>query len=158
VGAGRAEHLIVPVVPDEAVPVIVAVPLPLSVKETEAGSAPTAESEGTGKPEAVTKNVPLLPMTKLVEVPLVIEAASFTVRVKFCTESAPTPLWAVIVNEYILPEPTAGTPLSAAVPLPLSVNVTPAGSVPEAASDGVGEPVAVTVNDPELPAVNVVFR
>ena len=43
-----------------------------------------------------------------------------------------------------------------AVPSPLSTNVTPEGSAPVCASEGVGTPSAVTVNDPAEPAVNVV--
>ena len=45
---------------------------------------------------------------------------------------------------------------SVAVPLPLSMNVTPLGRVPLSLSVGVGTPVAVTVNVPAMPVVNVV--
>ena len=36
-----------------------------------------------------------------------------------------------------------------------AVNVTPEGSAPDSESVGAGEPVAVTVNDPAVPAVKV---
>src|SRR5580704_15221622 len=44
----------------------------------------------------------------------------------------------------------AGFPDSVPVPLPLSVNVTPDGSVPDSAIDGVGVPTEVTVNVEEV--------
>ena len=48
----------------------------------------------------------------------------------------------------------AGVPANVAVPLPLSLNVTPPGSVPQRLRFGVGVPVAVTVKDPAVPSVN----
>ena len=42
------------------------------------------------------------------------------------------------------------------MPLPLSVKVTPEGSVPVSVSAAVGLPVVVTVNVPAVPTVNVV--
>src|SRR5712691_10538078 len=55
------------------------------------------------------------------------------------------------------PEPAAGMPLSVPVPLPLSVNVTPAGrAAPPRAIDGGGNPLVVTVKVPAVPTVNVV--
>jgi hypothetical protein len=53
--------------------------------------------------------------------------------------------------------PEAGVPLSVAVPFPLSLNVTPLGSVPVSVRLGVGDPVVVTVKIPAVPAVNVVL-
>ncbi len=47
--------------------------------------------------------------------------------------------------------PPAGVPLSVAVPLPLSTNVTPLGSAPVRVSVGVGTPLVVTVKLPALP-------
>lgn len=41
-----------------------------------------------------------------------------------------------------------------AVPMPLSMKVTPTGSEPDSVKVGVGAPVAVTVNDPEVPSLN----
>ena len=53
--------------------------------------------------------------------------------------------------------PDAGVPARVAVPLPLSVNVTPAGSAPDSLSEGVGTPEAVTENVPAVPTVKVVL-
>ncbi len=50
----------------------------------------------------------------------------------------------------------AGVPASVAVPFPLSVKLTPLGSVPVAWRAGVGTPVEVTVNVSPLPIVKVV--
>ena len=50
-----------------------------------------------------------------------------------------------------------GVPASVAVPLPLFVNVTPGGSVPVCVIEVArGEPATCTVNEPAVPAVNVV--
>ena len=43
------------------------------------------------------------------------------------------------------------------MPLPLSTSVTPPGRAPDSDSDGVGDPVVVTVNVPEAPAVKAVL-
>ena len=69
---------------------------------------------------------------------LVIAGASFTVSVKLCVTGAPTPLVAVKVSGYEPPAPVPGVPDSVAVPLPLSANVTPAGSVPPTVIVGAG--------------------
>ena len=63
----------------------------------------------------------------------------------------PIALLAVIVTAYVPPLPVLGVPASVAVPLPLSRNVTPAGSVPDSESAGAGEPEVVTVNEPAAP-------
>jgi hypothetical protein len=63
----------------------------------------------------------------------------------------------VIVSVYLPVVPVAGVPLRVAVPFPLSLNVTPLGSVPVSVNDGVGVPVVVTVNVPVTPAANVVL-
>ena len=47
-----------------------------------------------------------------------------------------------------------GVPLSTPV---VALNVTPLGSVPLSLRVGVGEPVAVNVNEPAVPTVNVVL-
>ena len=49
----------------------------------------------------------------------------------------------------------AGVPLRVAVPFPLSLKVTPPGSVPVSVKDGGGKPVVDTVNDAAEPTVNV---
>ena len=50
--------------------------------------------------------------------------------------------------------PAAGVPLNTPV---AAVNVTPLGKVPVSLRVGAGEPVAVTVNVPIVPTVNVVL-
>ena len=50
----------------------------------------------------------------------------------------------------------AGVPESAAVPSPLSLNLTPRGSAPVSDKAGVGTPVDVTVKVPAWPTVKVV--
>ena len=47
-------------------------------------------------------------------------------------------------------------PLNVAVPLPLSMKLTPVGRGPISDRVGVGEPEAVTVKLPKVPAVKVV--
>ena len=63
----------------------------------------------------------------------------------------------MIVNLYVPPVPAAGVPESVAVPFPLSLNVTPDGSVPVSDKLGVGTPVDVTVKAQALPTVQVVW-
>jgi hypothetical protein len=53
--------------------------------------------------------------------------------------------------------PAAGVPLSVPVPFPLSVKVTPVGSVPVSVKDGFGVPDVVIVNVPAAATVNVVL-
>jgi hypothetical protein len=78
------------------------------------------------------------------------------VSVNDCVAFASTPLLAVMVIGYAPPVPAAGVPLSVAVPLPLSVKVTPLGSAPVfVIVTTVGNPLVVTVNVPALPTVNV---
>ena len=63
---------------------------------------------------------------------------------------------AVIVNGYGPPEPAAGVPVSVAVPFPLSVKVTPDGSVPFSDKTQGGTPLVVTAKVPAWPTVKVV--
>jgi hypothetical protein len=80
-------------------PEIVAVPLPLSVKFTPAGSDPVLVNAGVGLPVVVTVNVPLVPAVKVTLLALVMAGAwTRTVfSVKVCTALGVTPLLAVIV-------------------------------------------------------------
>ncbi len=82
---------------DEAVPLSVAVPLPLSTKVTPPGSAPVSARAGFGKPVEVTVKLPRALTEKEVAVALVIAGAWFTVRVKVCVASARDPLCALMV-------------------------------------------------------------
>src|SRR5215469_8244608 len=72
--------------------------------------------------------------------------------------TVPAALLAVIVSAYVPWLPDAGVPDRVAVPLPLSLKVTPEGraGLLAAAIVAVGAPVVVTVNVPALPTVNVV--
>ncbi len=82
------------------IPLAVGVPLKIPVavlNKTPVGNAPASASVGTGEPVAVTLNVPNVPNINVVLFPLMIADTWFTVRVKLCVASAPTPLWAVIV-------------------------------------------------------------
>ena len=54
---------------------------------------------------------------------------------------------------YVVADPAAGVPLNIFV---MVLNETPVGSAPDSLILGVGVPVAVTVNDPAAPTVNVV--
>ena len=60
------------------------------------------------------------------------------------------------VSGYTPPVPAAGVPASVAVPLPLSTNVTPAGSVPPTVIVGGRLPAVVIVNVPGVPARKLV--
>ena len=64
----------------------------------------------------------------------------------------PTPSFAVNVIGYVPAVPDAGMPLSTP-----ALKVTPLGNVPDSLIAGAGNPVAVTVNNPDEPTVNVVF-
>ena len=79
----------------DGVPAIVAVPLPLSVKVTPAGSAPVRVMVGVGPPVVVTEKVPALPTTNVVEAALVMAGAAFTFNVKDCTAGEPMPFEAL---------------------------------------------------------------
>ena len=100
---------------------------------------------------AVTVNEPAVPTTNVVLFGLVMPGGWPTARVKLCVASGRTPLEAVMVMGKV--------PVVEAVPLskPAVLNVTPLGSIPLSLNVGVGKPVAVTVNDPAVPAVNVVL-
>jgi hypothetical protein len=75
--------------------------------------------------------------------------------VKDCDAFGALPLAAFNVNEYDPALPAGGVPDMLAVPSPLSVTVSHAGTVPLVVIVGVGRPDVVTVNDPALPTTNV---
>ena len=82
-----------------AVPEIVAVPFPLSVKFTPPGKAPVLLTAAAGLPVVVTVNVPLVPAVKVTLFALVIAGActKTTLTVKDCVAFGETPLFAVMV-------------------------------------------------------------
>ena len=92
---------------------------------------------------------------KVVPAGLVIPGAWLTVRAKGWVAAGLTPFVALIVNGYVPPVFAAGVPASVAVPSPLSVNVTPDGSVSGAGKVHVGYPVVVTVKVPGWPTAKV---
>ena len=59
----------------DAVPLRVAVPLPLSWKVTPLGSEPDSVSVGVGVPVAVTVKLPAVPAVNVVPLALVMEGA-----------------------------------------------------------------------------------
>jgi len=118
----------------------------LSTKLTPPGRAPVSVRLGAGKPVVATEKLPAAPTVNVVEAPLVIAGAWPTVSVKLCVAAVPMPLLAVIVIGKA-PE-VAEVPLSVAVPLPLSMKVTPAGSAPVSVNAAVGKAVEVTVKLP----------
>jgi hypothetical protein len=66
------------------VPAKVAVPLPLSVKVTPAGSAPDSDSAGVGTPVAVTVKLAAAPTGKLADAALVNAGAWPTAIMRLC--------------------------------------------------------------------------
>ena len=141
--------------PVAGVPVNVPVPLPLSTNVTPLGNAPTSVSEGVGVPALVTVNVPRVPTVNVVLLALVITGAVPTVRVKVCVAVVPTPLLAVKAMEYVPTLPDAGVPVSVSVPFAPLVKVMPLGNAPVSVKVDAGKPAVITVNDPEVPTVNV---
>jgi hypothetical protein len=124
------------------------------VKVTPDGSDPDRVNVGSGNPLVVTMALPADPTTNVVEAMLVIAGDCATVNVNACVSGLPLPFAAVTDNGYA--PASAGAPLSVAVPSPLSVAVTPAGSAPVTTSVGTGNPAAVTVKLPADPKENVV--
>jgi hypothetical protein len=82
-----------------AVPEMVAVPLPLSVKFTPLGNAPVLASAAVGVPVAITVKVAAVPAVNVTLFALVIAGATTnaTVSVNDCVAFGATPLFAVIV-------------------------------------------------------------
>ena len=65
--------------PTAGIPVIVAVPLPLSVKFTPVGNAPVLVRPAVGFPVVVTVKVPVDPTVNVALFPLVMEGGTCTV-------------------------------------------------------------------------------
>src|SRR5712691_1061531 len=78
---------------------------------------------------------------------------ALTVNTKLCDAFGVMPFAAVSESGNVPAPP--GVPASVAVPLPLSVKVTPPGKVPVLLRLGVGVPVANTVKEPGAPTLNV---
>src|SRR5262245_34939936 len=110
---------------------------------------------GAGNPVVVTVKVPKVPMAKVAAAGLVMAGAPVTVSVKLWTAGAPAPLDAVKTSGKTPPALPSGVPARVAVPLPLSVKLTPAGSAPPRAMDGLGNPVVATVKEAASPGTKV---
>jgi hypothetical protein len=133
------------------VPERVAVPLPLSVKVKPAGS-PFCPIDGAGYPVVVTLKLNGMPVVAVAVDALVIAGAEPTTTVTGTVASGLIPL-AAVTSRVTVPV-TVGVPYSRAVPLPLSVNDKPAGSVAAVAViTGVGYPVVLKANEPIWPSV-----
>src|SRR5262249_25346289 len=147
-----------PAVPAFGLPDSVAVPLLLLTSVTPAGSPPTSVIVvATGSAAVVTVKLSSAPTWNVALAALVMIGVDglSTVSVKLCVAD-PMMLAAVIVSGYVPLVPVAGVPASVAVPLPLSVNVTPDGRMPPASSSvGAGVPAVSTVNVPGVPTTNV---
>src|SRR5712691_6588459 len=78
---------------------------------------------------------------------------ALTVNTKLCDAFGVMPFAAVSESGNVPALP--GVPASVAVPLPLSVKLTPPGKVPVLLRTGVGVPVANTVKEPGAPTLNV---
>ncbi len=85
----------------------------------------------------VTVNEPAVPTVKPTEFALVIAGARLTVTVNVWVAFGFTLLDAVRLNEYDPPAPV-GVPDRVAVPLPLSMKLSPAGSAPVRPIAGAG--------------------
>jgi len=100
-------------VPAPGVPLSVPVPFPLFLNATPVGSGPVSLRFGIGIHFVITVNVPAAPTVNVVLLALVIAEAWFTVSVKFCDASVPTPLCTLNVMEYVAPVPA---PVSRSAP------------------------------------------
>ncbi len=135
------------------VPASVAVPSPLSTKDSPSGSVPVALRDACGKPVVVIVVDPARPTTNVASPSLVIAGASRLVT-HSCWVAVPAAFCARTVSSLI-PD-AVGVPEIVAVPSPLSTNVRPAGTVPAViVSAGAGTPVVLTVNEPAAPRTNV---
>ena len=145
------------------VPARVAVPSPLFVKVTPAGSVPAIVMLlALGAAEVVTVKAPKLPTTNVEEAALVKVGVASTDSTKFCVADGPTPFWAENVTGYAPALPGAGVPASVPVPFEFGVKVMPGGRAPAMASVALGNPVLVTVNAlgtprPKRPAAGLVI-
>jgi len=138
------------------VPLTVAVPesTPAELNVTPLGRLPVSlKVIVVGNPVAITVNVPAALTVNVVLFALVIAGDWVTVNLKFWVAFGEMPFEAVMVIGYVPPVFAAGVPLST----PADERVTPLGSAPVSLKVGAGKPVAVTVNDPADPTVNVVL-
>src|ERR1017187_9533659 len=144
-----------------------AVPFPLSVKVRPLGSGPDSASAGAGYPGplgsgpdsasagagypvARTVRCSPAPTLTLMARIFLMAGARVTVRVNAWV-AVPYLFLAVRVRGYTPAAAFLGVPEIVAVPSPLSVNLTPAGSQSVLVIFGAGKPVVVTVNENRAP-------
>ena len=145
-------------VPAWGVPASVAVPLRLSRKVTPAGKAPVSVMAAVGNPVVVMVNEPAWPTVEgggagggdrrgLLDGQgeVLGRAGSNAIGGREGERNRS--------RRYPLPV----RPASVAVPLWLSVRVTPAGSEPVSVMEAVGYPVVVMVNEPDWPTVKLLL-
>src|ERR1017187_1948688 len=127
-----------------------AVPFPLSVKLRPPGSGPDSARAGGGYPVARTVRLSGTPTLTLMARIFLMAGALVTVRVNAWV-AVPYLFLAVRVSGYTPAAAFLGVPEIVAVPSPLSVNLTPAGSQSLLVIFGAGEPVVVTVKENRAP-------
>ncbi len=119
------------------------------------GKLPEAiEKVAVGKPLVRTLKEPGMPAVKLALWLEMKEGAWFTVRRKDWVLSGFTPLVALMVKEWVPPDPGVGVPEM----VPEALRVSPPGRAPdEMEKTGAGNPVAKVENEPERPVVKVAW-
>src|ERR1035438_7219584 len=110
------------------------------------GSVPDQPREGAGKPVDGTVKLPRSPTTNVVEAALVMCGLLPTMIERGWGALGVILLSAVMVRLVVAE--TVGGPASRAVPLPLSVKVSPAGRAPVSVIEAGGAPVVDTAKDP----------
>ena len=138
-------RLVVPVtVP---VPESRAVPLPLSVNDSPAGRLPVSVMAGVGEPVVVTAAAPAWLTVKKALLPLVMAgaAAALTVMVSASVACCRRRWWPSGSPGRSRPSRWPRCRRWWPVPLPLSENDSPVGSVPLSVTVAAGYPVVVTV-------------
>ena len=135
------------------IPLIVAVPFPLSANVTVFGSDPVSLSAGIGLPVAVTLNVPFAPTVNVVLLPLVIAGDEWTVTVVVAWTVAGVVAELMTVSVYVVvvvgemvtgvPLVTGPTPWST-LPVPLLNTAVSVVEVPETIVADAGEKLVIT--------------
>ena len=111
------------------------------------GTLPQPVKTAAGEPVVLTVKLNAEPSPRPWSLAALVKAGAWpTTIVKGSLASGLIPLPAPIVM-FVVPVAVA-VPARVAVPSPLSVNVSPAGSVPVSVIAGVGDPVAVIATDP----------
>ena len=126
-----------PTSPSDGVPEMVAVPSPLLTQLKSAGSPDSAMAAGTGKPLVVTLKLNGDPLVAVALLALVKAGAWPTTTLKVWRGVRADPVAGVDGQARCVPV-AVGVPDSRAVPLPLSMKLSPAGRLPVSVIAGVG--------------------